>query len=115
MWKDVKEFVLSCDICSRSKTPRHRPYGLLQPLRIPRRPWSSVSMDFITDLPLSNSFDSIFVVVDPLIKMAHFVSCKKASLSEDTARLFLDNVYRYHGLPDDIVSDRGTPFVSKFW
>jgi hypothetical protein len=115
MWKDVKEFVLSCDICSRSKNPRHRPYGLLQPLPVPRRPWSSVSMDFITDLPPSNSFDSIFVLVDRLTKMAHFVPCKKTSSSEDTARLFLDNVYRYHGLPDDIVSDRGTQFVSKFW
>ena len=115
MWKDVKEFVLSCDICSRSKNPRHRPYGLLQPLPIPHRPWSSVSMDFITDLPPSNSFDSIFVVVDRLTKMAHFIPCKKTSSSEDTARLFLDNVYRYHGLPDDIVSDRGTQFVSKFW
>ena len=64
MWKDVKEFVRSCDICSRSKTPRHRPYGLLQPLPIPRRPWSSVSMDFNTDLPSSNLFDNIFVLVD---------------------------------------------------
>ena len=94
MWKDVKEFVLSCDICSRSKNPRHRPYRLLQPLPIPHRPWSSVSMDFITDLPPSNSFDSIFVVVDRLTKMAHFIPCKKTSSSEDTARFFLDNVYR---------------------
>ena len=72
-------------------------------------------MDFITDLPLSNAYDSIFVVVDRLTKMAHFVPCKKTSSSEDTERLFLDNVYRYHGLPDDIVSDRGTQLVSKFW
>jgi hypothetical protein len=94
MWKDVKEFFLSCDICSRSKTPSHRPYVLLQPLFVPRRPWSSVSMDFITDLPPSNSFDNIFVVVDRLTKMAHFVPCKKTSSSEDTSRLFLNNVYR---------------------
>jgi transposase InsO family protein len=72
-------------------------------------------MDFITDLSASNSFDSIFVVVDRLTKMAHFVPCKKTLSSEDTARLFLDNVYRYDGLPDDIVSDRGTQFISKFW
>ena len=111
----MKEFVLSCDVCSRSKTSRHRPYGVLRPLAIPRRPWPSVSMDFITDLPPSNSFDCIFVVVDRLTKMAHFDPCNKTSSSEDTARLFLDNVYRYHGLPDDIVSDRGTQFVSKFW
>ena len=72
-------------------------------------------MDFITDLPPSNSFDSILVVVDRLTKMAHFIPCKKTSSSEDTTRFFLNNVYRYHGLPDDIVSDRGTQFVSKFW
>ena len=115
MWKDVKEFVLSCDICSRSKNPRHRPYGLLQPLPIPHRPWSSVSMDFIMDLPPSNSFDNIFVVVDRLTKMAHFIPYKKTSSSEDTTRFFLDNVYRYHGLLGDIVSNRGTQFVFKFW
>lgn len=115
MWKDVKDFVVLCDICSRSKNPWHRPYGLLQPLPIPRRPWFLVSMDFIMDLPPSNSYDSIFVIVDRLTKMAHFVPCKKTSSSEDTARLFFDNVYRDHGLPDDIISDRGTQFVSKFW
>ena len=71
-------------------------------------------MDFIIDLPLSNAYDNIFVVVDGLTKMAHFVPCKKTSSSEDTARLFFDIVYHYHGLPDDIVSDRGTQFVSKF-
>ena len=89
MWKTIKDFVLSCDICSRSKNPRHRPYGLLQPLPIPKRPWSSISMDFIVDLPPSNSYDSILVVVDRLTKMAHFVPCKKTASSEDTARLFL--------------------------
>ena len=115
MWKDVKEFVLSCNICSKCKNPWHRLYGLLQPLSIPRRPWSSVSMDFITDMLPSNSFDNIFVVVDPFTKMVHFIPCKKTSTSEDRARLFLDMVYRYHGLPNDIVSNRGTQFVSKFW
>jgi len=115
MWKAVKDYVLSCDTCSRSKNPRHRPYGLLQPLPIPKQPWSSVSMDFITDLPPSKSFDTIFVVVDRLTKMAHFIPCKKSITGEETARLFLDNIYRYHGLPDDIVSDRGPQFVSKFW
>jgi hypothetical protein len=64
MWKAVKEFVLSCDTCSRLKNPRYRSYGLLQPLPIPRQPWPSVSMDFITDLPSSKNFDAIFVIVD---------------------------------------------------
>lgn len=115
MWKAVKDFVLSCDTCSRSKNPRHRPYGLLQPLPIPQRPWSSVSMDFITDLPPSATFDAICVVVDRLTKMAHFIPCRKSISGEETAKLFLDNIYRYHGLPDDIISDRGPQFISRFW
>ena len=72
-------------------------------------------MDFITDLPVSQSFDSIFVVVDRLTKMAHFVPCLKAVSGEDTTKLFLDNIYRHHGLPNDIISDRGPQFISKFW
>ena len=115
MWKSVKEYVTTCDICSRSKIPRHRPYGLLRPLQIPEKPWKSISMDFIVDLPPSKGFDSIFVVVDRLTKMAHFVPCNKTVTGEETARLFIDTVYKYHGLPDDIISDRGTQFTSKFW
>jgi hypothetical protein len=62
-------------------------------------------MDFITDLPSSKNFDAIFVIVDRLTKMAHFVPCTKTITGEDTARLFVDNVYRYRELPDDIISD----------
>ena len=115
MWKSVKEYVTTCDICSRSKIPRHRPYGLLHPLPIPEKPWSSISMDFIVDLPPSRGFDSIFVVVDRLTKMAHFVPCDKTVTSEETARPFINNIYKYHGFPDDIISDQGTQFISRFW
>ena len=114
-WKLVKAFIKSCDICSRSKTARHRPYGLLQPLPVPDRPWSSISMDFITNLPPSGGHDSILVVVDRFTKMAHFIPCSKAISGAATANLILENVVRLHGLPDDIVSDRGPPFISRFW
>jgi hypothetical protein len=114
MWKAVKEFVLSCDTCSRSKNPQHCSYGLLQPLPIPRQPWSSVSMDFITNLPSSRNFDAIFIIVDRLTNMAHFVSCKKIIIEEKTTRLFVDNIYQYRGLPNDIISDQGPQFLSKF-
>jgi hypothetical protein len=50
-WKTVKDCIMTCDICSRSKVLCHRPYGLVRPLSIPKRPWSSISMDFITDIP----------------------------------------------------------------
>jgi len=72
-------------------------------------------MDFITNLSRSNSYDSIFVIVDRFTKMALFVSCTKSIFGEEIAKLFIDNIYRYHGLPKDIISNRGTQFVSRFW
>jgi hypothetical protein len=72
-------------------------------------------MDFITDLPSSRNFDAIFIIVDRLTKMAHFVPCKKTITKNETARLFVDNVYWYRGLLDDILSDRELQFLSKFW
>jgi hypothetical protein len=115
IWKVVKKIVLSCNTCSKLKNPRHCPYGLLQPLPIPRQPWSSVSMDFITDLPSSKNFDAIFVIINQLTKMAHFTLVLRLSPGKKTTRFFVDNIYRYRGLPNDIISDRGPQFISKFW
>ena len=114
-WKFVKEFVRSCDTCARSKAPRHRPYGLLQPLPVPFRPWASLTMDFITDLPLSDGADAVMVIVERLTKMSHFIPCNKAITAEQTADLFIHHVLRLHGLPEEVISDRGPQFVSKFW
>jgi hypothetical protein len=115
MWKTVKDYITTCDVCSRSKVPRHHSYGLLRLLSISKKPWSSISMDFITNLPSSKAFDSIFVVVDRLTKMVHFMPCNKTVTSKEIAKLFMDNIYKYHGLPYDIISDRGSQFASKFW
>ena len=60
-------------------------------------------MDFIIDLQLASGNDSIFVVIDRLTNMAHFTSCSKLVTGEETTKLFLDNIYRIHGLPNDIV------------
>lgn len=113
--KFVKEYVKSCDVCNRAKTSRHQPHGLLHPLPVPNGPWKSISMDFITDLPTSNSHDTILVMVDRFTKMAHFAACNKSISAEETAELVLQHVVRLHGLPDDIVTDRGPQFTSKFW
>ena len=114
-WKFVKEFIKTCDVCARSKTPHHRPYGLLHPLPIPSRPWVSLSMDFITDLPLVGGYDTVLVIVDRFSKMAHFVPCSKTISGEETTDLFLKNVVQLHGLPEDITFDRGFQFISHFW
>jgi hypothetical protein len=115
MARTVKVFVSSCDTCCRSKNSHHRPYGLLQPLPTPPRAWSSVSLDFITDLPLSKGNTVILTIVDRLTKMSHFIPLPDLPTAEQTADAFLANVFKLHGLPDDLVSDRGSQFTSKFW
>jgi hypothetical protein len=65
-------------------------------------------MDFITDLPLANEKNSIFMIVDWLTKMAHFILCNKIVIGEETVKLFLDNIYYIHGLPKSIFLDKGT-------
>lgn len=111
----MNEFVGSCDVCTLTKNHRHRPHGFLQPLPIPFAPWFLISKDFIIDLPLFNSFDSILVVVDCLTKMAHFIPCNKSIIGERTVKLFLDHVFQYHGLLEDILFNCGLQFTSKFW
>ena len=111
----VRKYISGCDVCKRAKASRHKPYGLLQPLPIPMAPWQDISMDFLTDLPPSDGFDSVFVVKDRFTKMAHFIPCSKAIDAEATAKLFKSEVFRLHGLPKSIVSDRGPQFVSHFW
>lgn len=115
MRRMVKKYIKGCDACCRSKAIRHKPYGLLQPLSIPEGPWKGISIDFITDLPPSHGFDSICVFKDRLTKQAHLLGCNKTITAPGTARLFLDQVFRLHGLPNSCVSDRGPQFVAKFW
>ena len=115
VWKYVKDYVKSCTICARAKTPRHRPYGLLKQLPIPERPWDSISMDFIEQLPSSSGFTAILVVVDRLSKQAIFVPTYNTIMSPQLAQLFLLHIFSKHGVPSHVTSDRGTEFVSHFF
>ncbi|KAL0395989.1 UNVERIFIED_CONTAM: Transposon Ty3-I Gag-Pol polyprotein [Sesamum calycinum] len=115
MKQDVVRWVQSCDVCQRSKT-EHLPYpGLLQPLAIPTQAWSSISMDFIEGLPKSEGKDCILVVVDRLTKYAHFIALTHPFSTESVARTFMDSVYKLHGLPVNIFSDRDKVFTGVFW
>ena len=112
----VTEYVGSCDACQHSKPSNAQPAGLLQPLPIPEFPWQHISMDLITQLPKTkDGWDSIFVVVDRLTKMIHIRPTTTDVKAPSLAQLFIDMIFRYHGLPQAIVSDRDPKFTSNFW
>jgi hypothetical protein len=111
----VKSFVKLCAKCQRIKPRTDKPYGSTMPLPVPTKPWDSVSMDFITNLPNVDGYDAILTVVCTLTKMAHFIPCNSTLNSRQLAKLFLDNVYRLHGLPRFLIGDRDTRYTSHFF
>ncbi|KAJ9507876.1 hypothetical protein QJQ45_021195 [Haematococcus lacustris] len=116
MHKTVQEYVRTCDKCQRNKATNQLPPGLLQPLPIPSRNWQQVSMDFIGPLPATpRGHTMIFTIVDKLSKMIHLIPTTTTATAQDTARLFFDHIFKHHGLPEAIVSDRDPKFTSDFW
>jgi transposase InsO family protein len=113
--KDLERYVRNCATCRRIKSSTQKPQGLLHPLPIPTRRWQDISCDFVTGLPLSRGHTAILTVVDRLTKMRHFIPCTDKVTAKDTAQLFLDHVWKLHGLPDTVTSDRGPQFVSELW
>jgi len=95
------------------KTGNQPPAGKLKPLPVPNGPWEDIAADFTTDLPLCQGYDSILVVVDRFSKEAIFIPTTKTATALDTAKLYLHNVWKNHGLPRSIVSDRGPQFASQ--
>jgi len=110
--KEVKQYVEGCDSYQRNKNHTEQPAGKLMPNLIPKKPWTHISADFITKQPIAQGYDSILVVVDKLTKMVHFIPTTEKTLVEGLARLFRDNVWKLHGLPESIVSDRGPQFIA---
>ncbi|KAL0374355.1 UNVERIFIED_CONTAM: Transposon Ty3-G Gag-Pol polyprotein [Sesamum radiatum] len=113
--EEVQTWVKECETCQRSKHENNAYPGLLQPLPIPEQAWFCISMDFIEGLPQSYGKDSILVVVDRLTKYSHFIPLKHPYTAASIAKIFFDNIYKLHGLPVSIVSDRDRVFTSNFW
>jgi hypothetical protein len=115
MQRDVERYISRCTTCNKAKS-RLNPHGLYMPLTLPHAPWENISMDFIFGLPRTKrGRDNILVVVDRFSKMAHFILCQKTDNASYVADLFFNEVVCLHGVPNTIVSDRDTKFLSHFW
>lgn len=101
-------------MCQRCKPDLSAYPRFLQPLPIPNQVWFDISMDFIDSLPTSQGKTVIMVVVDRLSKYAHFIPMHHPYTAVNVAQAFMDNIYKLHGLPKTIVSDRDKVFLSEF-
>jgi len=115
MRKQVDRYVRSCAECQKLRMTRHASFGVLRPLPVPEKPWEQILMDFVTGLPECEGYDAIWVVVDRLTKLRHYVPCRTTVNARGVAEMFLREVARLHGLLKMIVSDRGPQFASIFW
>jgi len=111
----INDNIRSCDECQYYKSPRNAKYGLLQPLEVPYAAWTSISVDFITELPQSQGHTQIMVVVDRFTNMAHGIGLGTNATAKDVADTFLKEVWKLHRLPSDIVSDMDAKFSGEFW
>ena len=110
----IGQYVKTCDPCLWTKIQRHRPTRELHPLPIPESCWDVISVDFIVELPDAHGYDAVMNVVDSVGKRAHFIPTNTTITALGATRLFLHNVWRLHGLPRRIISDRGLQFVVEF-
>jgi len=115
MKDDIKRYVTNCEVCLKAKSEHNKYPGLLQPLPIPPTSWHTISLDFIDGLPKSKHFDTILVIIDKFSKYGHFLPLTHPYTASSVAKLFMDNVYKLHGMPQIIISDRDKIFTSNLW
>ncbi|KAL0150433.1 hypothetical protein M9458_054260 [Cirrhinus mrigala] len=112
---DTINYVRNCETCCITKPSKQLPAGLLQPLTTPQRPWSHIAIDFVTDLPPSAGHTTILTVIDRFSKSCRLIPLPKLPTAFETAETLCNFVFRFYGLPEDIVSDRGPQFTSRLW
>ena len=116
MKREIVKYIASCDVCRRVKAEHQRTAGTLQPLAIPNWKWYKISMDFITGFPRTKrGNNAIFVVIDRLSKVAHFLPVRESITASQLDELYISRIVSLHGVPLEINSERGSIFTSRFW
>ena len=114
MSRYIGQYISTCDLCIRTKPIRQAPVGELHPLWILDSRWDTLSVDFIVELPLSSGHDAVIIVVDSMLKRAHFILTHTTVTAKGAARLFLHQVWKLHGLLKCVISDRRPQFIARF-
>lgn len=115
MKKDFEGFINVCDVCKKCKIESVSYPGLLQPLMVPDKPWRQIIMHFIEALPSAEGKSVIWVIVDRMIKYCYFIALKHPYMAESLAETYLNQIYKLHGFPETLVSDRDVVFQIAFW
>ena len=116
MKQEIAKYVAECDTCRWVKAEHQRPAGTLRPIAVPEWKWDEIGMDFITGLPRSpRGNDEIWVIIDRLSKVAHFLPVWVDITAAKLADLYAARIVVLHGVPKKIISDRGSLFTSRFW
>ncbi|GJV51498.1 putative reverse transcriptase domain-containing protein [Tanacetum coccineum] len=116
MKANIATYVSKCLTCSKVKAEHQKPSGLLVQPEIPEWKWEKITMDFVTKLPkTTNSYDTIWVIVDRITKSAHFLPMRENDPMEKLMKLYMKEVVTRHGVPVSIISDRDGRFTSLFW
>ena len=116
MKKDVMEYIKGCTMCQTRKNQPNKPKPPPFPISSDTysTPFTSIAMDFIVKLPLSNSYDTILTITDTFSKASIFIPCNETVNAEQTAKLYATYVLPHYGLPHRIISDRDPRFTSVF-
>jgi hypothetical protein len=119
-WPGLRKYVRlhckSCNSCQRVKHNNQREAGLYQPLPLPKKQWSTFTMDLITKLPpTTDGNTAIIVLLDIFKEMIHVVPAKTKNNGPEVANIFYKHVFQYHGMPEQFIHDRDPRFTSQFW
>ena len=115
MAQDAGHYIFACTVCARGKSSHQTPTGFLHPLGLPHCPWMHIAVDFVVDLPESHGNTVIMSIVDQFSRIAHFIPIAKLPSAAETGELLVQDIFRLHRPPWDVVSDRGPQFTSQGW